>query len=41
MTRLFVQGERSLRFRNIAAYGSGDIFGGGATVLIGLYFFFF
>ena len=33
--------ELTIRSRTVLAYGSGDIFGGGATVVIGLYFFFF
>lgn len=41
MSKQSVNQDTPLKTRNVAAYGSGDIFGGGATVLIGLYFFFF
>ncbi|MFW5688399.1 MAG: MFS transporter [Spirochaetota bacterium] len=33
--------QRTLRFRNVLAYGLGDVYGSGAFVLIGLLFLFF
>ncbi|MCG8417122.1 MAG: MFS transporter [Proteobacteria bacterium] len=33
--------ERPVKIRNLIAYGAGDIFGGGAFVLISMFYFFF